>query len=120
MRRLSSNSTTVLTIEYRTPMCMDMPKLEPADRRSGRPALTALTVPDPSMSGCREASAIRSKMASGVAGMTRSTETTSAPTSETRAALHDAAVGEDGGGGQVAGPRAGQKDHHAGDLLRLG
>ncbi len=51
MRRFSSNSMTVLTIEYFMPRCIDMPKVAPRESRSGPPGLTCLTAPEPSMSG---------------------------------------------------------------------
>src|SRR5689334_19264950 len=76
MRRFSSNSITSLTIEYGSPIFIDMPKVEPSARRCD-PALASRTVPEPSMSGWRAGSASRSKIDSGGAGITRSTETTS-------------------------------------------
>ena len=72
MRRFSSNSTTVLTIEYGSPIFIDIPNWLPsASRCSG--SLASRTLPEPSMSRWRVGSAIRSKIASGGAGMNRST-----------------------------------------------
>ncbi len=57
------------------PMCMDIPKVAPRASRSGCPGVTPRSWPEPSSSMWREASASRSKTASGGAGTTRSTDT---------------------------------------------
>src|SRR5262252_4098795 len=75
MSRLSSNSTTVFVITYGTPIRIDMPNLAPSDSRSGSLPRVCLTVPDPSITGCWDGSARTSKIFSGGAAMTRSTET---------------------------------------------
>ena len=49
MRRLSSSSMTVLTIEYGMPIFIDMPNVSPSDKRSGA-FFASRTVPEPSMS----------------------------------------------------------------------
>ena len=49
MRRFSSNSTTVFSMEYGMPAFIDMPNVEPSARRSGA-SFASCTVPDPSMS----------------------------------------------------------------------
>src|SRR5580704_8302349 len=54
---------------------MDMPNFEPRDNFSGAPSLTALTVPEPSISGWREASATMAKIEAAGASITRSTLT---------------------------------------------
>src|SRR4051794_2382614 len=74
--RSGSYSMTVLTIEYGTPIRIDMPKRLPSSRRCGG-CFASRTVPEPSMSRWRLGSAIRAKMASGGAGMNRSTVSTS-------------------------------------------
>ena len=76
MSRFGVYSTTVLTIEYGMPIFIDMPNLLPSSRRCGSP-FASRTVPDPSMSRCRRGSTSSSKIASGGAGMTRSTVSTS-------------------------------------------
>ena len=49
IRRFSSYSITVLTIEYGNPICIDMPNLLPIPIRGASP-FGSRTVPDPSMS----------------------------------------------------------------------
>ena len=51
MRRFSSYSTTVLTIEYGRPIFIDMPKRLPSSSCCGSP-LASRTVPEPSISRC--------------------------------------------------------------------
>src|SRR3990172_438380 len=76
IRRSSSKSTTSLTIEYGMPSFIDIPNLDPRERR-WEPSFASRTVPDPSMSWCRDGSARRSKIADAGAGMRRSTVATS-------------------------------------------
>ena len=52
-----------------------MPNFEPSSRRS-EPVFAPFTLPDPSISGCRAGSAIRSKIGSGGDGISRSTVST--------------------------------------------
>jgi hypothetical protein len=59
-----------------TPIFMAIPNLEPRARPWAVPRMWR-TVPDPSISGCRAGSAMMSKTASGLEGMTLSTDTTS-------------------------------------------
>ena len=75
MSRFSSNSTTVLVITYGIPIRIDMPNLAPSDSRAGSLPLVCFTVPDPSITGCWVGSASTSKIFSGGAAITRSTET---------------------------------------------
>src|SRR6516225_7519343 len=56
-----------------------MPKVLPSARRSGAPGFTCFTDPEPSISGCRDASATMAKMSAAGALMTRSTLTTVSP-----------------------------------------
>jgi putative hydrolase len=75
MRRPSSNSTTVFVIAYGTPSRIDMPNFAPSDSRGGGVPRVSFTVPDPSITGCSDGSASTSKIFSGGAAITRSTET---------------------------------------------
>ena len=63
MRRSCSNSTTVLDMEYGTPIFMDMPKVEPSVSWCAAPSLALTSWPEPSISGWRVASATTAKRA---------------------------------------------------------
>ncbi len=72
MHRFSSNAMTVLSMEYGRPIFIDMPNVLPSSSRRGSP-FARRTVPEPSISGCRAGSARKAKIASGAAGISRST-----------------------------------------------
>src|SRR5918994_6178296 len=75
IRRVSSNSTTGFVIPYGMPSRMDMPNFEPSSSRAGSSPRACFTMPDPSITGCCDGSASTSKIFSGGASITRSTET---------------------------------------------
>ncbi len=56
-------------------MRIDIPNLAPSDSRAGWSPRACFTVPDPSMTGCWDGSARTSKIFSGGAAITRSTDT---------------------------------------------
>ncbi len=56
-------------------MRIDMPNLLPNSNRAGSSPRVDFTVPEPSITGCWEGSASTSKIFSGGAAITRSTET---------------------------------------------
>src|SRR4249919_2974741 len=75
MRRPSSNSMTSLSVVYGSPIFIDIPNVEPSESLAGLSPFASRTVPDPSIFGWLAGSARSSKIFSGGAAITRSTET---------------------------------------------